>query len=152
MRPYYNDATRLQALSTAIKSWIGTPWVPYSQLKGVGVSCHQLCAALYAETGLISKSLEMNLRGYDSRQAGAAVNWINARPEFQAADGGIFPGDLLVMVKDRLHMAVGAPHGTEWRECVEIAQCMGSRGVQLHSAADPTIGATLIGVWRPIQR
>ena len=94
----------------------------------------------------------MNLRGYDSRQAGAAVNWINARHEFEEAHGGIFPGDLLVMVGDRLHMAVGAPNGQVWGECVEIAQCMGARGVQLHSAADPSIGAKLVGVWRPIQR
>lgn len=46
------DATRAAIVAEAL-SWEGTPYMPRAKVKGVGVDCAMLPAAVYAEVGLI---------------------------------------------------------------------------------------------------
>lgn len=46
------DATRAAIVAEAL-SWEGTPYISRAKIKGVGVDCAMLPAAVYAEVGLI---------------------------------------------------------------------------------------------------
>jgi cell wall-associated NlpC family hydrolase len=46
------DATRAAIVAEALE-WEGTPYMPHAKIKGVGVDCAMLPAAIYAEIGLI---------------------------------------------------------------------------------------------------
>ena len=47
-----NDATRAAIVAEAME-WLGTPYHSHARLKGVGVDCAQLPAAVYEAAGLI---------------------------------------------------------------------------------------------------
>ena len=49
--PFFNTPERIALLEERAKAWIGTPWRQNSMAVGVGVSCHNLPRALYAEAG-----------------------------------------------------------------------------------------------------
>jgi cell wall-associated NlpC family hydrolase len=52
-RPFFHSPDRLADLSAAAESWLRTPFHPRARIKGAGVDCVQLAAAIYLELGAI---------------------------------------------------------------------------------------------------
>ena len=53
METWFNTVQRIEALEAAARSWIGTPFVANSRVKGPrgGTCCHMLAEQLYLEAG-----------------------------------------------------------------------------------------------------
>ena len=56
-RSWYNTPPRIAALEAAVTRWLGTPFRENSAIcgRGGGVSCHNLAAELYFESGCIPR-------------------------------------------------------------------------------------------------
>lgn len=118
---WYNSPARIASLDTAAHRWLGTPFRENSAAcgKGGGVSCHNLAAALYFETGCMAcfdvpRGSVRDFLKPGSRNA--IIDYIDAHllGRFAIADGeDPLPGDLIVMRMGRtaLHMGVVLPGG-----------------------------------------
>jgi hypothetical protein len=52
---FFANEKRRRALEWEASSWVGTPFHAHARLKGVGVDCVQLAAALYIATGFLTE-------------------------------------------------------------------------------------------------
>lgn len=150
MKPFFDSPLRCAALRASADAWLRTPWVPYSQLRGVGVSCHQLCLAIYVELGVLPP-VSIPLRGFGAKHRAPAMDWLNSRPELIRTEDEFRAGDLLLLIEDRLHFAIVMP-GADDGPPQQLVQCIGRHGVHYHSLHDASVLRFLTGVWRPLEQ
>ena len=100
MNPFFAQTTALATLLAEAESWVGTPFVPFHNAKGVGVDCVQLAAQLMCACGVIE--------GYDfghysldfaAHTGRSMINeWLGANAErflFLAANETPIAGDVV---------------------------------------------------------
>jgi hypothetical protein len=113
---WYNSPGRIAALTAAAARWVGTPFRENSAVcgKGGGVSCHNLAAVLYFETGCMScfDVPRGRVRDFLHKGAGdAIIGYLDAHLEgrFQAVPvtEPTLPGDMVVMREGKTAKHVG---------------------------------------------
>lgn len=95
-------ATRQQVVTEAL-TWIGTPYHPRGRIKGVGVDCAQLPAAVYEATGMIPHvEPEYPPDWHLHRDEDLYVQWVlRFAHEITEAEAG--PGDLVLWLWGRAY-------------------------------------------------
>lgn len=53
---WFNTAERMEALNAEAKTWLGTPWMSMSDVKGAGVACHNLPRSILIAVGALPKN------------------------------------------------------------------------------------------------
>lgn len=118
----------IAALEAAARSWVGTPFCEGSAVKGAGVCCHRLPAAVYQEAGWWpAVEVPAGPRAWARAQSRSLIaEWIDESGRFESLPVGAEarPGDLfgyrvgrtvhhlaLVLGGGRL-LHVGEGHGT----------------------------------------
>jgi hypothetical protein len=81
MKAFFSEEKRRRALEWEASSWVGTPFHAHARLKGVGVDCVQLAAALYIATGFLTE-FEVGwypIDGGNHDEVSRVVEWIENR-------------------------------------------------------------------------
>lgn len=153
MNTWFNTQERIDALEDAAASWVGTPFVANSRVKGPrgGVSCQMLAAQLYTESGF---PLPFAVPAASMRWS--RVSRVSQIAEFIEANGGfqpvadltlttIQPGDLLGFKIGGCvhHMGVALTDG-------RFIHTMRKVGTRIYRLADPTYCNRMEHVWRPV--
>jgi cell wall-associated NlpC family hydrolase len=148
-------AFRLTHLIDEAKSWVGTPFVAHSRVKGAGVDCVNLAAALYLETRVLDAfdPPAYALDGGVHNKTSQVVEWLENHPRFMAIyhKHGPMPynpmvGDALVFknVQSEHHVAVMlAGH--------YFIHSVFFRKVVIGSLTDPLYKHALSAVYRPME-
>jgi cell wall-associated NlpC family hydrolase len=53
VKPYFANDTRLAQIFAVSRTWLGTPFHAHAGIRGAGVDCVHLCAAIYIECGAL---------------------------------------------------------------------------------------------------
>jgi cell wall-associated NlpC family hydrolase len=109
-RAFFADEKRRRALEWEANSWVGTPFHAHGGLKGVGVDCVQLAAAIYIATGFMEefKPGWYPLDGGHHDATSRVIGWVEKSGKFARCAGeDIRPGDLIVMKLARVPHHVG---------------------------------------------
>jgi len=147
---WFASPHRTEALRTAARQWLGTPWAANSAAPGSngGVSCHRLPHALLIGTGALPPEFAVptgdpnaTRHATDSRIA----RWLENCPEFQAVPlpGAIGAGDLLGF---RIHRCLDHLALALNPEC--FVHVLRHQRTTLGCLTDPTWASRLVGVWR----
>lgn len=89
-------AQRIDVVEEA-KTWLGTPWRHMQRVKGLGVDCANLPAAVYEACGLIDHvEAEYPRQWMLHRKEDRFVEWIVRAGGVEIAREGLQPGDLIV--------------------------------------------------------
>ncbi len=129
---WFNSPERIVALQAACESWLGTPFRENSAAKGAGggVSCHNLVAAVYFETGALARVdvPRGRARAMTNRVATDFLQKFDAvtagrMTAVDPAQEPILPGDTLIICDDRglRHLGVA----TAQHEFVHVAGPLG---------------------------
>lgn len=154
MIPYYENAEHRAWLIDAAQEWMGTPFAGHQRVRGAGVDCVHLAAALYHESRLLPEMTvfeRYNLDGGQHSARNVMGEWLLASPQFSlawAGSGGFKQpqiGDLLCLTLGRQpwHCAVMLDAG----ELVEVHH---KSTVARRPLADPTWSRRVAQIWRPI--
>lgn len=151
MTPYFQSESQVAALEEAASSWLGTPFSANAQVKGRGVSCQKLVAALYEETGFWSgvevPEVPMDHALHSPRSL--VTEWATSRADLEEVPWACFedlrPGDVLgfLIYKTIHHTGVMLGSG-------RFIHALNGSGVVLSSFNDPTFASRLSKVWRPV--
>ena len=147
---WFNTPERLEALRAIATSWIGTPLRSNSQTKGYGggVSCTNLCAAIFVETGCLAAfdlpEGPMNWASHNTESM--VIPWMDAHPRFAGVSNNepILPGDALGFKFGACvhHMGVCDAPGT-------FIHVLKRTGVMYSLLGDATYSKRLVKIWRP---
>ena len=92
MTPAMRDAVVAEA-----KTWLGTPWRHMQRIKGVGVDCANLPAAVYEACGVIEHvEAEYPRQWMLHRKQDRFIEWILAVGGREIDEAGLLPGDLVL--------------------------------------------------------
>ena len=92
MTPAQRDAVVAEALG-----WLGTPWRHMQRLKGVGVDCANLPAAVYEACGVIAHvQAEYPRQWMLHRKQDRFIEWILAVGGREIDEVDLLPGDLVL--------------------------------------------------------
>jgi hypothetical protein len=152
---WYNSPERVAKLDEVARSWLGTPFRENSSAKGArgAVSCHQLVAAVYKESGFLSADFTPPV-GYvhqlKTSAPQAIIDWIDANlsERFSAVEpaGGFLPGDLIALRDDNdvlKHLGIVV----SGRSFVHVLRMTGARISHLH---DATFAPRIARIRRPM--
>jgi cell wall-associated NlpC family hydrolase len=112
MKWYFENEERRRQLLWEAGSWVGTPFRGHSQIKGVGVDCVHLAAALYIATGVVKEfnppaySLDRS-RHRDDSLILPYMEGLGVFCETAATITKLLPGDLLCFHVGRSEHHVG---------------------------------------------
>lgn len=169
MTPFFNAVDRVATLDRVVKFWMGTPFHPYAGLRGVGVDCVHLAAALLAESGFKGRIFlpRYSIEGGCHLNRKLLVEFLCAREDFapitvlpaaaELAKGccgevnvpvpraELRAGDVLIFnLRKREHCGVclGAEH---------FVHVYTKHAVTLNSLNDPSWGDLLVTAFRPME-
>jgi hypothetical protein len=54
-QPFFADDGSRNRLVAIARQWLGTPFAPHACIRGAGVDCVHLCAAIYIEAGFLER-------------------------------------------------------------------------------------------------
>lgn len=99
MESFFNTRERIAQLKQEAEQWIGTPFVSHACVRGAGVDCIHLIAAIYLACGVI-KSFHPPKYALDSGSHNAdsqLLAWLDAHPRFVRLSSQSTPriGDIL---------------------------------------------------------
>lgn len=133
-------------IQKAANSWIGTPFQAHARVKGAGVDCVNLAAAIYQEAGLIDEIPEFPRYSMDGGKhlAKSTLSAVLATiPGFQQVDlESIYPGALLVFALGRVTHHIGV--ALDERRFVHALQ---GPGVIISSLKEKSYSKRLREVW-----
>jgi len=147
---WYSTPTRISFLGDAARRWVGTPFRENSCVKGAGggVSCHNLAAALYFETGCMACFDVPRGRVRDFLKTGAGNAIVDYLDEHMSGrfvaikEAPPVPGDLIVMAEGpRQHMGIVLDGG-------DFVHVLRFRGVMISRLDDSTY-QPLVAIRRP---
>lgn len=100
MKPFFRTEQRLAKLIYVAGLWQNTPWMPNSEIRSVGVSCHNLPRSIYLDCGAIAPGFPKVIGDpTKSRHCKESqmVAFLDTRPEFVKLKSDEKPaaGDLL---------------------------------------------------------
>lgn len=143
---YYDPPERQRALIAEARAWIGTPFAPRQRVKGAGVDCVQLCAAVYLATGFLEV---FDPPAYpvspDGLKHSLLVQWIEESSRFASIIGNLQAGDLLTFRVEHLEHHTGLYLGLS-----EFIHCRRHKGVTVRTLRDSTYHSRLITLYRPL--
>lgn len=150
MSAFFAQMWASERLGNEAESWVGTPFVPFHNAKGVGVDCVQLAAQLMCTCGVIE--------GYDfgrysldfaAHTGRSMINeWLGANAERFVL---LAPGEL-PMVGDVVTFKVGngVGHCGVMLNGVDFIHSIQGRKVRVSQLGDSTWGSRVAGFWRAI--
>jgi cell wall-associated NlpC family hydrolase len=138
------------SLEAAALAWMGTPFCERSAVRGAGVSCHRLAAAIYRDAGW-TPALEFPdaPTGWSRAQTrsliaewldGPGTTWFTSVPNLELIE----PGDLLGFKIGHAihHVGIHLPGG-------RLVSAMQNVGVRIAPNITPVWMRRLRRVWRP---
>jgi cell wall-associated NlpC family hydrolase len=149
---WFNDE-RSAALEGVARSWVGTPFMPNAAIKGAGVSCQKLAAAIYAEVGFVA---------VDCSVPDGPMDWGGAHKAGESLivkylEGLVAEGKLGVVG----NVSAGDLLGFQIGGCVQhlgvalrddrFVHCWRGSGVIISRRSDATFATRLRRAWRPMQ-
>lgn len=149
---YGTPENQIRLLHEADK-WVGTPFRENSAVKGAGggVSCHNLVAEIYFQTGFLARFIVPtgSARRLRNGPSGAMLEYINQNlagsfsvivPQIEEA----ITGDLIFMrdASEVCHLGIALPQG--W-----FIHVLPSSGVMLSLINDPTFKNRVMYIRRP---
>ncbi len=143
-------------IAKTAREWIGTPFVPHARIKGAGVDCVNLPAAILIETGVIEfvftgpytidagRHAPASLLGIWLRQDGRFEEW----PVDEAPDPltPLLEGDVLCF---RFGHGVAHHVGLVTSPAGDFVHCLRRHGVIQSTLQDPTYRNLLTNHFRP---
>lgn len=155
MTQFFEHPERIDQLQLVIDGWLGTPFVPHAMVRGGGVDCVQLAAAIMIECGVIERFAPpaYTIDGGLHRQRSLVLEWLDGDPRFarisgQASAVRCLPGDILVFASARsaIEHHVGVYRGGA---SIEFVNSMPKYGVKIRTLRDGTWSRLLRAVYRP---
>lgn len=146
---------RLAALQEAAKQWIGTPFAAHSCVKGAGVDCVNLAAALYIETRLLERfdPPAYSLDGGQHNPLSQVTAWLENHSRFISVwhrhgptDYSPMAGDALCFLNARSEHHVGVMLSGGY-----FVHAVNRRKVTFAKLADPIYKQSLSAVFRPVE-
>lgn len=147
---------RLHTLTAEAASWVGTPFIAHSSVKGAGVDCVHLAAAIYVACGLFQKfdppaySLDGGMHNHVSQ----VFTWLDNHPSFLnvfhkhgQASWMATPGDCLCF-----RFALSEHHVGVMLCGKQFIHAPSGRKVVVSSMEDPLYKRHLHSVFRPIEK
>lgn len=160
MQTWFNTPDRIAALEASAKSWVGTPFVANSRIKGLrgGVSCQMLAEQLYIEAGFPVPFAVPSapMRWSETHRDSLIERFLDSQTQlFQALElsppssvirlpSSVAPGDI---VGFRIggcvhHIGVALEGG-------RFIHAMRGIGTQIYNLNDPTYAQRISKIWRP---
>ncbi len=151
MKAWFSSDTRVAALLTEAAKWIGTPFFRNSATPGRngGVSCQMLANEIYRGVGFCSLDVpDADMSHAMYRSESLIIPYMEKRTDFAplTLPTELMVGDLLgFKIKQAVHHLgiLISP-----RDFVHVVM---KHGCEYHSLFDPTYGAKLKAVWRPVE-
>ncbi len=152
MNPFFNTPEKIAALSVVANAWRGTPFMPNAAVKGAGVSCQKLVAAIYIETGVWPA---------DKHIPEGPMDWSHAHKE-SLVEKFMAEQTEFVLVPPAQSPAPGDMLGIQIGGCIHhcgLLLTVGGRfihcmrdglGVQVGCTRDATYLQRIKKVWRPV--
>jgi NlpC/P60 family putative phage cell wall peptidase len=120
------------AILSAARSWLGTPWRHQGRLKGIGVDCGGLIIGVGKELGL----LDFDTHAYGRIPDGQKLRALCAEHLVPNPGSEIAPGDILLMrfTRHPQHLALVGDRG----EPFSLIHAYADAGICVEHGADPT--------------
>jgi cell wall-associated NlpC family hydrolase len=152
MTPFFESVERVQRLRSFAALWVGTPFVSHASVRGAGVDCVNLAAAIYLECGAL-KPFTMppySIDGGQHNQFSQVIGWLGEQSELFAhvplnKDFRVQPGDLLCF-----RFARSEHHTGIVLEGLKFIHAPNRRKVEIASLTDPVYQRCLRAVYRPL--
>lgn len=149
--PWFRFPDRIAKLEQSALSWIGTPFHPNGCVKGAGVSCQMLVAAVYMEAGFLPS---------DFLAPSSDMAWGRFNKHSQIVEGMEMLSDRFEVI-DPFTFSPGDMLGIEVGQCIHHCGLYVDRGTFVHvwrghgvSSAhvdDSAFVQRIKKVWRPIE-
>ena len=146
---YFAPTDRQGELNKEAFSWVGTPFHGRARVKGSGVDCVHLAAAIYGACGFLP-ALEFphySMDGGSHLTTSEVFKFVIDTGKFEQTDAALMPGDLLGFKMGNVVHHVGV--------CVINPQMFihayKGAGTIISWITDPTWKTRLLHVYRPIE-
>lgn len=149
MKPYFENAASVARLQFHAFEWLGTPFMPNAAVKGRGVSCQKLVAAIYVETGFFPAGFTAPDGPMDwahAQKESFFASWMAAHPELFTVATAARPGDLLGFNLGGCIHHCGIVVGVDGK----FIHCLRGPGTILSDVNDATYLQRIEKIWRPI--
>jgi len=150
VKPFFNSPERLAALGAVAQSWLDTPFAPHAMVKGAGVDCVHLVAAIYLHCGVLSEfrpprySLDAGHHNKDSQ----LLAWLNDSPRFASVPfdpASVLPGDTLTF-----NLGLSEHHVGLMLDGQRFIHVLPRRRVIISSLAESYYRRRVTSVFRPV--
>jgi cell wall-associated NlpC family hydrolase len=154
---WFNSEERCAKLFVAARSWRGTPWRENSAFPGPGggVSCHNLAAEIYFDTGCLDRFgvPRGSVRTLRSSPAKAMLDYLDAQlgERFAKIEPGaedLQPGDLIVMREGEHVRHVGIVVPSDFGP--QFVHVLPRLGVTFSETRDATYSNRVEAIRRPL--
>lgn len=161
MNAHFANGRRPLALRTAAQSWLGTPFVPFANIRHHGVDCVNLCAELLKECHFTlppnSTWPRYAMDGGKHNTESQLTAWLDACPRFVRIWSSTLndapylaarplAGDVLCFQIGRV-----AHHAGLLIEGVKFIHCLAGRKAMFATLSDPSFNKRLIAAYRPLE-
>lgn len=150
MKPYFNNDERVAKLLYHANLWIGTPWTANSEVRGFGVSCHNLPRAIYIECGALKDTFPKVIgdpNGTKHSKNSIIEPFLNDRPEFaRVAIYELRPGDLVGLRIRRCIDHLGVVLSENW-----FIHVLFHKKTDCDQVIMPPWSQRALAAWRPVE-
>jgi len=134
--PFFTEDAAVNRLQASARLWLRTPFHAHACIRGAGVDCVHLCAAIYIECGVMEQfnPPRYTLDGGKHAPASLIMAWLATSPQFVCLGTtvAVMPGDLVCF-------AFGA--GRAWHVGMVLDQ---AKGEFVHALADIGVVISLL--------
>jgi len=152
MKSSFDSQNEQDALVKEALSWVGTPFILNSRVKGTGVSCHNLGVGIFEGLGinLNFKSPVGSGKVGDQTKLRAIASFMQDKEQFEPCDvkGELVVGDVLSFKLKSGEYHCGIYLGTVGDQERVVIQALKPLGVFLSSLDDPIYTDRVLGAWR----
>jgi hypothetical protein len=155
MIPFLTPQLRAHIVQVA-REWLGTAFVPHARVKGAGVDCVNLPAAILIEAGVIDFVFTgtYTIDGGRHAPASVLVRWLREDGRFEELPADPPPGPLPPLLEGDLlcfRIGAGVAHhlGLVTSPAGEFVHCLRGHGAIQSSLQDPTYRRVLTNLFRP---
>jgi len=160
METWFNSQDRIDALKAAALSWVGTPFVANSRVKGKrgGTCCHMMAEQIYIDAGypLAFRVPGGSMKWSDISKASLIEKFFDEQTDiFQTLEKNLprfgKKGRALLLPGDVVGFRIGG--------CVHhigivlsggrFIHCMRGLGTKIFNLNDPTYASRIEKIWRP---
>lgn len=144
---FFAEESRRRALEWEANSWVGTPFHQHATLKGVGVDCVHLAAAIYIATGFLDRFEpgHYNMDGGENGDEDRVIDWVEKSGRFARQPAGPLIGDLLCFRNGRWPYHVGVMISER-----QFVHACAHHQVMVSNIDDTTYAKRLLAIYRPM--